>query len=427
MPELIGAGPEIPSPGEPLPSASDVAPGIEQEALRGELVAEVRIKGADNIPVSRITQHIETRAGREFQPERVNQDVRALTRTQMFHTVRTYVRQEATGLIVVFEVVERPTIRYVAFVGNEKVKDRYLAKEVGMKRGDSLDPYSVEEGRRKIIDHYRNKGFGTVQVEILEGDRPSDRGVAYVINEGKRLRIKWTSFVGNVVASDGRLRTQVQTKPGILWLFKGYFDRETLDGDVDRLTEYYRALGYFDAVVGREYTTSEGGWVGVTFVIDEGIRYRVDKISFAHANKVPDATLAEVVTLKAGEYFDQRKMDLDKQAIQDIFGDRGYAFADVKEVIRHHEEPGTLDVIFRVDEGARYHIAGITVNVTGEFPHTRHATVHNRLSFHEGDVFKLSEVRKSERRIRASGIFNSNPAQGGIPKITYTPSSEDFE
>jgi outer membrane protein insertion porin family len=391
------------------------------------LVAEVRIKGAGNIPVSRITKHIETRAGREFQPEQVDKDVRALSRTHMFHTVRTYVRQEPQGLVVVFEVVERPTIRYVAFVGNEKVKDRHLTKEVGIKRGDSLDPYAVEEGRQKIIDHYRNKGFGTVQVEILEGDRPSDRGVAYIINEGKKLRISWTSFSGNTVADDSRLRTQVETKPGILWVFKGYFDRETLNGDVDRITEYYRALGYFDAVVGREYTVSDGGWVGVTFVVEEGMRYRVDKISFAHGNKVSDEVLAETIKLERGEYFDQRKMNFDKQAIQNIFGDRGYAFADVQEVIRHHEEPGTLDVIYRVDEGARYHIAGITVKVTGESPHTRHAAVLNRLGQREGDIFKLSEIKDSERRIRASGIFNANPAQGGVPTITYTPKSEDFE
>ena len=421
-PEVLGAGPI-----EALPGGAAAPPRTTQESLRGLPVAEVRIKGADNIPTQRITRHIETRAGREFQPDQVDQDVRALNRTHMFHTVRTFVRQQPQGVIVVFEVVERPSIRYVAFVGNEKVKDRHLTKEVGIKRGDSLDPYTVEEGRQKIIDHYRNKGFGTVQVEILEGDRPDHRGVAYLIHEGKKLRIRWTSVAGNKVASDGRLKTQIESKPGILWLFKGYFDGDTLEGDVDRLTEYYRSLGYFDAVIGREYTVSESGWVDIEFVVEEGMRYRVDKISFAHSNKVPDAMLAEVIKLESGEYFDQRKMNFDKQAIQNIFGDRGYAFADVQEVIRHHEEPGTLDVIYRVDEGARYHIAGIRVKVTGEYPHTRHATVFNRLGQREGDTFNLSEIKDSERRIRASGIFNANPAQGGIPKITYTPSAENFE
>ena len=91
-----------------------------------------------------------------------------------------------------------------------------------------------------------------------------------VIDEGDRQRIYSTRFVGNTIVSDSRLKTQIKSKPGILWVFKGQVDRQEVDEDVDRLTAYYRSLGYFRARVGRELEYSESGkWLTLTFVIDE--------------------------------------------------------------------------------------------------------------------------------------------------------------
>ena len=47
-----------------------------------------------------------------------------------------------------------------------------------------------------------------------------------------------------------------------MYLFKGYVDREQIDGDVDRLTAYYRSFGYFQAKVGRKLEYNEKGQLG---------------------------------------------------------------------------------------------------------------------------------------------------------------------
>jgi outer membrane protein insertion porin family len=41
----------------------------------------------------------------------------------------------------------------------------------------------------------------------------------YLINEGQSAKVWEVKFVGNTIASDARLRTQIQSKPGILWIF----------------------------------------------------------------------------------------------------------------------------------------------------------------------------------------------------------------
>src|SRR5581483_5455046 len=96
-----------------------------------------------------------------------------------------------------------------------------------------------------------------------------------------KQRISKVEFVGNNVASDGRLKTQIQTKPPILYLFKGEVDRQKIEEDISRLYDYYRGLGYFSAKISRELIFNQDqNWLTVRFIIDEGPRYKVRNIAF---------------------------------------------------------------------------------------------------------------------------------------------------
>ena len=74
-----------------------------------------------------------------------------------------------------------------------------------------------------------------------------------MVSEGYLQRISSVTFEGNTFATDGQLKTKIESKPGYLWLFiHGKFDRAKLDADVEKLTGYYRDFGYFRARVGRQ-------------------------------------------------------------------------------------------------------------------------------------------------------------------------------
>ena len=60
---------------------------------------------------------------------------------------------------MIFQVVERPMLRYVKYVGNEKITTRTLRKKAEIDVGDSMDPYVVEEARRRIESYYHEKGY----------------------------------------------------------------------------------------------------------------------------------------------------------------------------------------------------------------------------------------------------------------------------
>ena len=111
----------------------------------------------------------------------------------------------------------------------------------------------------------------------------------FLIDEGRSRKSLWTGFVGNTIASDARLLTQIKSKPGIFWLLGGDVDRDEIDADVETLTAYYRSLGFFQAKVGREIEVRprRAAATGrmLTFVINEGPRYTVRNVSFIGNSK----------------------------------------------------------------------------------------------------------------------------------------------
>ena len=109
------------------------------------------------------------------------------------------------------------------YVGNTKIKDKTLSKQTLLKVGGSADPYALQEGKRKLADYYVSKGFNNVQISILEGDKPTDQGVTYLIHEGVAQKIWKTEFVGNDsgFVSDSRLKTLIKSKPPILLHVQG--------------------------------------------------------------------------------------------------------------------------------------------------------------------------------------------------------------
>lgn len=384
-----------------------------------QLVVDVQILGIAQTQEHTVQKYLHTRKDREFDPELVQSDVRRLVSSGLFRDVRTYTKPAPNGVIVIYEIFERPRIKYIKHIGNRGFAEKKLSKEHALKVGDPLNAYNAEEGRRKIEELYQKQGYPKAQVTIMEGDKPTDQGLVYFINEGNLERIEAVSFRGNTVASDSRLKTQIESKPGwFYYFFGGKVDRAKLDADVEKLTAYYRRLGYFRARVAREIELDESGkWVTLTFVIDEGPRYTVRSVKIEGAENFPEEPLLGFMDIKPGQYFHQDKMNKDINTLTDLYGSKGYVFADVQADPRFLEEPGQLDLVYRVKEGEVFYVGDINVHVGGEFPHTRDAVVLVRSGLMPGDLADMRKIRDWERRLKSSQLFETNPQAGDAPRV----------
>ena len=111
--------------------------------------------------------------------------------------------------------------------------------------------------------------------------------------------------------------------------------------------------------------------------------------------------------------------------MQDKYGGIGYVFADIRPDPRFLEEPAELDLVYNIKEGDRYRVGKINIVIKGDYPHTQLTTVLNRLSLKPGDIVDIREIRASERRIKASQLFEVTP--GNAPKIVFNPPGQETQ
>jgi outer membrane protein insertion porin family len=385
-------------------------------------IVDVRIVGVKSLPLSKVSASIRTRIGRPYDVELVQEDVRRLDQTRQFIDVKTYWQRVPGGVVVYFDLVERPTLRDVLVIGSDSISKKRLLKEAVVKKGDPADPMTIEEARRKMEAYYREHGYANARVALLEGDKPEDRRVIFYVNEGQKLRVAKVNIVGAMVDSPDRVLTQVSTKRPFLYLFGGEFDRKKLDGDQETLTAYYHSLGYFRARIGRELEFNEKkNWVTVTFVVDEGPRYKIRNVSVLGNKKYGSDVLLADTKVQGGDYFTQAKLIGDTRKLQEHYGGNGYAFADIRPELQYLEDSAQLDVVYNVKEGARYKIGKIDIVIVGDPSHTQEKVVRDRLFFKPGDLFDIRQIRASEVALKRSMLFEVNPREPNALKIAYHP------
>lgn len=420
---------QSPDPDPNFQDPQDSTRQASREADKSNIVKDVVLRGNETVPTHHLLRNVRTRPGRYFDPDMLQQDVNDLWRMKEVHrVVGPYIDKTPDGIVVTIEVVERPLMQDVKFIGNRAITDRALRKETNLSDGQPLDVHEVKMVKHRIEEFYRDKGFPRTQVEILEGNQDGDNSVVFMIHEDQQQRIWKVEFDGNSIATDARLKTLIESKPGIIKVVGGLAKRQEIDQDVLRLTTYYRSLGFFNARIGRQITESDNGrWVNLRFVIDEGPRYQIRNISFMGNESFTGEQLASMVELKPGPNgvpeFNAAKMNQDVVSLRDLYGSNGFVFSKVEVETRFLEEPGQLDLVYKIDEGKQYRVGKVHVYIEGNSGITRREVVMNRLSLRPGDIIDVREIRNSERRLGTSQVFAAGqPGTGGAPpKIVVKP------
>ena len=317
--DLSGQTPDLLPP--PFPAEIEAS-----DNANGQRVLDVRVIGNERIAKNRIFAKLKTRPDRPFDPDLLQADAQELMLMKEFRNVRPFVQEKDGGVIVTFEVQEKPRIDAINYYGNRAITDRGLAKETGIKKGDPLDLYSIRLAQQRIEDLYRRKGFPRTEVTVVDGDELSDNQLTFLINEDQVQQILDVEFVGNSFVSGARLASFIKSKPGMFSpFFRSRFVNDTLSSDKERLTAYYRNFGFFNAVIDTEVRYNDDhSKVTVTFVVHEGPRYKVRNVSVAGNKIYSTDDLFTLIELEQGKEFNAGEMTRDVSTLKDLYGSNGY-------------------------------------------------------------------------------------------------------
>ena len=394
----------------------------------GKTITAVIIEGNKSVSDHNILSHMQSREDRQFDQSTFSRDIGELYRTGFFQKVEPYFTETEDGVEIRLRVTEKPTIKSVVFHGNRALDDKKLLKYCGFSVGDPMSPHVVLAARNRLEEFYRSEGFNHADIQVYKGDKPNDRDIVYRISEGELDRVNKIRIVGNVAFSTEVLKTKIKTHdsnrflPGLTTYIGNKAVIESLDQDKDRLVNYYRSLGYFDARLDHILSYDESGkWVNVTFVISEGERYSVRNVSIQGNRYYPTERIDPFLELKPNSQFVQVKKDHDEKFLRDAYGAAGFIFADVVAQVRYLPD-NKVDIVYTIEEGDVYRASDVIVHIQGDSSRTKERVVLVQLGdVRPGQVINSVAVENAERRLGYSSIFETNPSQGPPPRIEIKP------
>lgn len=404
------------------------------EKILDEDLVGIVVEGNSTIQTNAILHHIETRQGRPPAAHQIQQDVTRLLNTRWFLSVKPFYRQTSKGPVLVFQVSERPILRSVEFVGNDKIKTGELQAHTGLTPGHGYDLSANRESVARIKSLYKEKGYHFAQVTLEKGADKNDRDVIFVINEGPKVKVRDINFDGNDQISSRVLKTKIATKVPIdnlgFGLVGGDYDPEIIRNDVYTLKQYYLSLGYFDADVDvSESVSPENGKVTVNFSIVEGQRYRVGNIEVLGNGVISRDALLSELELEPGEHFNSRFLREDVSSMKDQYDERGHIFAKIEPTPHFRDDDsGIVDLTFQIDEDIPRYIGMINIHIRGDHTHTQERVVRNQVHrfIKPGTLASGRDLRMAQQRVSGSPIwertdppaFDLKPVDG----LEYVPS-----
>ena len=403
------------------PSLSEVAemPQLGEYTAPGtgsildEPISAVRIEGNVTIPTAEIERHIKTRPGRPATQKSIKDDVDALVRLRWFAIVEPSMQRGEKGPVLIYRVLERPIVRRVEYIGNDKIKTAKFEALTNLKPGSPYDVSANRECARRILELYKEKGFFFATVELEKGDSKDDREVIFRIVEGRKVHVSSVKFEGNEFFNDPLLKTKKVTKTRMLGLFGGKYDPATIQEDLAAVQQYYHSLGFFSVKIEPEQRwTEDKSSVQLVYHIEEGPRYSIRDISFMGNDVVPREELESYLDFQEGEEYASRKIATSVQKMKDRYGSMGRLFAQVDVVPVFLEEPGEVDLVVKVDESSVFRIRDVRVHIVGDHPHTRRTLYNNIAQIHPGDIADPKKIKLTKSRLEGSQYFETGPQNG---------------
>jgi len=315
-------------------------------------------------------------------------------------------------------VEEKYPLKELKTIGNKKVSEKEIAKKIELENITTVDPEELKIIANKIKDVYLEKGYHQTDIETaLELDDNNVATAILTVHEGKAATVKQIHFRGNNSISSKELRAVALTKEDWLLGFldkSGNYHPDRLEGDKHFIEQFYQNSGFLHAkVVDIDINIDpETQNIILTFEIEEGDRYIIDKISAPGTDLVPEKYLLAMLPLRPGMYYSREGITNAIKKLELIWGDYGYIFAHIEPSIQPNEDEKTVSLSFFSELGDQVYLNKI--NIRGNTK-TRDKIIRRKILLDEGELLTQNRMNASKRNVASLGYFD--PREGVNWKI----------
>jgi len=365
-------------------------------------IARIDIQGNEIVSDATIVSKIKIRARQAYNENVINEDVKNLYATGFFETVEAKKETSDEGVVIIFEVKEKPVLKKITIEGARFIRKDKILAALDIKEGSFVDEYSLKEATRKIKDLYDAKGYSQAEIRH-ESEMAKDKNetqVIFRINEKGVLKVRQIEVIGNIAVARSKVLRIMKTRRA--WLFnRGIFKEDVLEDDTARITDFYKLQGFSDVVV-KINTSYKTKGVYLKVVIEAGRRYYVGNIKVTGNSDVTSKDIYEVIALKAHSTFSEQAVYYDASRIRELYVDRGYIFSQVEPISVFNSETEMVDLSFTISENEVAYIEDIEIRGNVK---TKDKVIRREIRAYPGDKFDGKKVRRSKERLDNLGFF----------------------
>jgi outer membrane protein insertion porin family len=365
-------------------------------------IAEIRVVGNAQAEESLILESFGLKAGDAYHVDKVRRGIRALYKQGLFRDVNLDAEDTANGIVVTIHVIENPTLLRVAYEGADKLDEKDFREVVQLVEGQIVSAKDVDQARRDILALYEEKGHLLAEVTPeLRGDVRAE--LTFTIDEGKKVQVHRITFTGNRYVSADDLRGAMETQEDRWWR-GGDFKRDVFEEDKKKIVARMGEEGFVDAVVddAQLVFSEDKERLDLEIAVTEGPRYRVGVVELDHGGVIPEAQIRAAIPLIEGSAFNTVQFEETTANLYSLLHEEGYIYANI-DARKTPREDHVIDVAYHIVEQEPARINRILI--TGNRK-TKDKVIRRQLVAAPGDVFKRSNVIRSQREVFQLGFFD---------------------
>ncbi|GGA89204.1 outer membrane protein assembly factor BamA [Neiella marina] len=393
------------------------------------VVEDIRIEGLQRVALGAALLSVPVQVGDTVDAETAAIILRSLNASNHFEDIRIF--QDETTLLI--QVREKPTISSIEFSGNKDIKDEQLQESLDSSKiqvGESLERSVIADVEKGLADFYYSIGKYNAKVQAIVTPLPRNRvSVQFVFTEGDAAEIDQINIVGNTIYSDQELLETLELRDTLPWwdiMGNRRYQKQTLEGDLETLTSYYRDRGYirFEVESTQVAMTPNKKSIYISINVKEGEPYHVKEVKLSGNLLNRKELMQALFTQRPGDLYNAAEVTFSEERISKYLGRFGYAYPEVTTFPELDDETNEVTLNVNINPGKRIYVRRI--NFAGNTI-TKDEVLRREMRQLEGAWLSNSAVELSENRLNRLGYFetaesetNRLPQQDDMVDLEFT-------
>jgi len=375
------------------------------------LVNKIEVRGLKRIEEGAIRSKISQKSGEPVSQEKTSEDIKAIFKMGYFEDVKIELETFEGGVRLIYQVREKPTIIRVEFQGNKELEDSKLKEKITITPGSIADTVLIQDNTLKLKNFYEEEGYWLANiVPVIKKVSGDDISLTYQIEEGSKVKLNKIIIEGNKAISASRITRAIETKEW--WFFSflsatsGFYKKDRMDADIEKIKNLYYNEGYLKVVVGdpRLVLTPDKKGMTVTIPINEGDVFKISSVAISGNKLYDNETIKKYITVAPNTVFNKGLIEKNMQDISAKYSEAGYAMVSVSPDLTPDEKTRTVLVTVAINEGEKYRIGKIEVSGNTK---TRDKVIRREIRFDEGELFSGPKLKRSYERLTNLNFFET--------------------